>query len=89
MEYSYQNIMDEIFNRSTIQPVPSYEESFETPEPELEPKPKLKIETMTTCLYGRSCPHLQSEPPARPLCDKAGLPVWDLKECPGQKRGKR
>jgi hypothetical protein len=31
---------------------------------------------------GKACPHLQSEPPLRPICTKAGGPVWDLLECP-------
>ena len=43
---------------------------------------KLKIEKMETCLHGRGCRHLKSEPPARPMCDAVGLPVWDLLECP-------
>jgi len=43
---------------------------------------KLKIEKMERCLHDRSCRHLISEPPARPLCDAAGLPVFDLNECP-------
>ena len=45
-------------------------------------KPKLKIEKMERCLHGRSCRYLKSDPPASPLCDKAGVPVWDLIECP-------
>ena len=44
--------------------------------------PTLKIEKMTECLHGKSCHHLKSYPPARPICKAAGLPVWDLTECP-------
>jgi len=43
---------------------------------------KLKIEKMTRCLHGQSCEHLDSQPPARPICDVAGMPVFDLTECP-------
>ena len=50
---------------------------------EAEPlKTKLKIEKMERCLHGRSCRNLISEPPASPMCDAAGLPVFDLNECP-------
>jgi len=53
------------------------------------PKPKLKIEKMTTCLNSQGCRHLQSDPPARPICTMAGMPVFDLIECPESNWGEK
>ena len=44
-----------------------------------------QIEPLTHCLHGRKCWDLESKPPARPLCRKAGEPVFDLAACPGGK----
>lgn len=78
-------LLDEIKKRAKkpVQPESSLEESFveSAPEPE-SVKSKLKIEKMQQCLHGRSCRHLKSEPPARPLCKKAEKSVFDLIECP-------
>ena len=91
MEYSYQDIMEELLNCSEIQPGLSSEEPALPlePGPETPPKPKLKIEKMERCLHGRSCRYLKSKPPARPMCDAAGLPVWDLEECPIMNWGRK
>jgi len=42
----------------------------------------LKIEPMTTCLHGKKCPHLDGPGGRRPICSKAGTPVFDLNRCP-------
>jgi len=88
MDYSYQTIMDEIKKRSEItleqeSSFPSSEESFVEPALKPEPvKPKFKIEKMTTCLHGQLCSHLKSEPPARPMCSLAKIPIFNLNHCP-------
>ena len=81
MDYSYQTIMDEIKKCSCaiLEREPSSEKSLNVPTVST-----LKIEKMTECLHGKSCHHLKSDPPARPICEKAGEPVWDLTECPIQ-----
>lgn len=43
----------------------------------------LKIEPMTSCLHGRSCPYLDAPGERRPVCQKSGGPIFDLNECPG------
>ncbi len=42
----------------------------------------LKIEAMTVCLDGKQCPHLNGPGDRRPVCSRAGMPVFDLNRCP-------
>ena len=46
------------------------------------PVPKYRIEGMEKCLHGRWCKYLKSKPPARPMCEMAGQPIFDLDQCP-------
>jgi len=42
----------------------------------------IKIEPMTICLHGKVCKHLDAPGTQRPVCSKAGNPLFDLTACP-------
>jgi hypothetical protein len=45
--------------------------------------PGLKIEPMTICLHGKTCPYLQAPGDTRPMCKRSGKPIFDMQQCPG------
>jgi hypothetical protein len=48
-----------------------------------DPDTGLKIESMTECLHGKPCRHLQAPGgDSRPTCKRSGKPIFDMRKCP-------